>query len=221
MDVDEAGDTSFAPLPTSGGIQDLREKLHARMNALRRGGGGAAATGREGRDADADAKEAEAGSKDELLEERRKQRALLRERRRKETKEKIRKQEEERGRKGKGRERDQGKQTSTKVSMLSVGCEQTYLSSEHDFFSPSSSFRNPPHRHRVNTKSQNLPNSRASHLGLLSAPRPPLAPPKNTKSLRIQRRLYSSWKHALRNLLPCLKKSEKRLKSDRNGRKQR
>jgi hypothetical protein len=107
MDVDEDDDQSLIPLPTSGGIQDLREKLHAKMHFLRRG------AQREGRYGDE-----EAGSKDELLEERRKQRALLRERRRKETKEKIRRQEEERGKKGKGRERDQGKQTPAKVCLF-------------------------------------------------------------------------------------------------------
>jgi FtsZ-interacting cell division protein ZipA len=53
-------------MPVSGGIESLREKLHARMSQLRRGGG-------------------ETGDKDDLLEERRRQRAAMRERRRKET----------------------------------------------------------------------------------------------------------------------------------------
>ena len=61
-------------MPVSGGIESLREKLHARMSQLRRGGG-------------------EAGDKDDLLEERRRQRAAMRERRRKETREKIRTEE--------------------------------------------------------------------------------------------------------------------------------
>ena len=105
MDVDGEDDVSIMPLPTSGGIQDLREKLHAKMTSLRRG-----------RDrGDGEIRQAEAGSKDELLEERRRQRGLLRERRRKETKEKIRRQEEERGKKGKSRDKDQGKQTPAKV----------------------------------------------------------------------------------------------------------
>jgi hypothetical protein len=111
MEVDEEGEMSIVPLPTTGGIQDLREKLHAKMSSLRRGG-----ARREGRDIEI--RDVEAGSKDELLEERRKQRALLRERRRKETKEKIRRQEEERGKKGKGREQDHGKQTPAKVCLV-------------------------------------------------------------------------------------------------------
>ena len=61
-------------MPISGGIESLREKLHARMSQLRRGGG-------------------EAGDKDDLLEERRRQRAAMREKRRKETREKIRTEE--------------------------------------------------------------------------------------------------------------------------------
>ena len=111
MDVDEEDGVSITPLPTSGGIQDLREKLHAKMNSFRRG--------RDRRDGEI--REGEAGSKDELLEERRRQRALLRERRRKETKDKIRRQEEERGKKGKGRDKDQAKHTPAKVCLsLSV-----------------------------------------------------------------------------------------------------
>jgi hypothetical protein len=48
----------------------------------------------------------EAGDRDELLEERRRQRAAMRERRWKETKEKIRKEEEMKGKKGKDREKE-------------------------------------------------------------------------------------------------------------------
>ncbi|KAF8586928.1 hypothetical protein K439DRAFT_1631227 [Ramaria rubella] len=115
MDVDEHNH-DIVPLPTSGGIQDLREKLHAKMSSLRRGG--SRIYGRDGDGAWEVPGEAEASSKDELLEERRKQRALLREKRRKETKEKIRRQDAERGKKGKGRERDQGKTPSTKTQLI-------------------------------------------------------------------------------------------------------
>ncbi len=93
-DAGEEMDTDVAPIPMpeSGGIVALREKLHARMAQLRnrgRGGGW------------------EANSRDDLLEERRQQRAAMRERRRKETKEKIRQQEE---RRGKGKEKEKGKE---------------------------------------------------------------------------------------------------------------
>ncbi|KAF8503233.1 surfeit locus protein 6-domain-containing protein [Hysterangium stoloniferum] len=100
MDVD---DEDIMPLPTSGGIESLREKLHAKMASLRRGGRGH-------RD--------EADSKDELLEERRRQRAALRENRRKGTREKIRMQEEEKGKKGKSKSHDGTKQVSANSQLL-------------------------------------------------------------------------------------------------------
>lgn len=111
MDVDASDDEGasgvpdvpLVPMPKSGGIKELREKLHAKMAALRRGGRYAA----DGE---------EAGSRDELLEERRRQRAAMRERRRKETKEKIRAQEEAKGKKGKEKERAKG--PTTKVSLV-------------------------------------------------------------------------------------------------------
>lgn len=92
----------LVPLPQSGGIQELREKLHARMSALRRGG--PANVGDE------------PGSRDELIEERRRHRAALREKRRKETKEKIKREEAARGKKGKEKERNQG--PTTKVRLI-------------------------------------------------------------------------------------------------------
>ena len=60
-------------MPSDQGIQALRDKLHAKMDQLRRTKMGN-----------------QPQTKDELLEERRKQRGLMRDRRRKETKEKIR-----------------------------------------------------------------------------------------------------------------------------------
>ncbi|KAG2076129.1 SURF6-domain-containing protein [Suillus decipiens] len=71
-----------APMAKPESIAALRDKLHLRMAALRRGGQGGG----------------EPGDKDELLEERRKQRAALREKRRKETKE--RRKAEAEGKKG-------------------------------------------------------------------------------------------------------------------------
>lgn len=76
MDVDHA-DVEIMPMPSVQGIQALREKLHAKMGRLRRNGVGN-----------------QPETKDELLEERRKQRGLMRDRRRKETKEKIRLEKE-------------------------------------------------------------------------------------------------------------------------------
>ncbi|KII91878.1 hypothetical protein PLICRDRAFT_52001 [Plicaturopsis crispa FD-325 SS-3] len=108
MDVDATDDLDeplgpIVPMAASGGISALREKLHSRMAKLRRGGG------------------EEAEDKDELLEERRAQRAAMRERRRKETKEKIRKENEAKGKKEKGKDkekapqRDKGNLTKTQL----------------------------------------------------------------------------------------------------------
>jgi hypothetical protein len=98
-------DVDILPMPVSGGIESLREKLHARMSQLRRGAG---------------------GDKDDLLEERRRQRAAMRERRRKETREKIRTEEELKGKKSKDKEkekrenRDKGNVTKVFDFYLSV-----------------------------------------------------------------------------------------------------
>ncbi|KAF7346502.1 hypothetical protein MSAN_01878300 [Mycena sanguinolenta] len=97
-DDDEQADDAMkdiVPMPESGGIEALREKLHARMAALRRGGGPRFDS-------------ASLGDKDALLNERRLQRAAMRERRRKETKEKIRREEEMKG-KGKAKDKDKEK----------------------------------------------------------------------------------------------------------------
>ncbi|KAJ7093206.1 surfeit locus protein 6-domain-containing protein [Mycena epipterygia] len=99
-DDDEPADDDMediVPMPESGGIEALRDKLHARMAALRRGGGPRYDYVNGNAPADKD--------KDALLDERRLQRAAMRERRRKETKEKIRREEEMKG-KGKGRAKD-------------------------------------------------------------------------------------------------------------------
>ncbi|KAG6906767.1 hypothetical protein DXG01_012243 [Tephrocybe rancida] len=103
----ESGQDEIVPMPSSGSIGSLRDKLHARMSQLRRGGRPI---------------ETGDGGRDELLEERRAQRAAMRERRRKETREKIRREEEAKGRKGKGKEqptpkekRDKGNITKTQL----------------------------------------------------------------------------------------------------------
>jgi hypothetical protein len=77
----EADAAPVVPLSRPESIETLRAKLHAKTNAMRskKQGGG------------------EGHSKDELLEERRLQRAAMRERRRKETKAKIKREKEGRG----------------------------------------------------------------------------------------------------------------------------
>ncbi|KAG6853527.1 hypothetical protein C0991_003447 [Blastosporella zonata] len=107
VDLGDEDEHEIVPMPSSGGISSLRDKLHARMAQLRRGGRG---------------QETGDGGRDELLEERRAQRAAMRERRRKETREKIRREEEAKGRKGKGKDnptpkekRDKGHLTKTQL----------------------------------------------------------------------------------------------------------
>ena len=81
MDVDHP-DVEITPMPSTQGIQALRDKLHVKMDQLRRNRAGN-----------------QPETKDELLEERRRQRGLMRDRRRKETKEKIRLEKEEKEKK--------------------------------------------------------------------------------------------------------------------------
>jgi hypothetical protein len=89
------------PLPGSSGIEALRKKLHDRMAELRNRGQPVSG---------------EAVDRDELLEERRRQRAAMRERRRKETKEKIKREEEMKGKKNKNKREEKQKGNSTKVN---------------------------------------------------------------------------------------------------------
>jgi hypothetical protein len=120
------------PMPAPGGIQALREKLHARMAALREG----RRYGRSGNNVGE-----EASDKDGLLEVRRQQRATLREKRRKATKEKILREEEMKGKRDKGKgkdqegrnQRDKGPQTKVYsflalLSPLSSWIFQTHIS---------------------------------------------------------------------------------------------
>lgn len=104
-DGGEGEGQNVQPMPMSGGIQDLRDRLHARMAALRRGGRGGGFNNWE------------AGSRDDLIEERRRQRATLRENRRKETREKIKKEAEAKGKKG-SKEKDRTAGPTTKVRTI-------------------------------------------------------------------------------------------------------
>lgn len=133
-DLEDEGqeDEIIVAMPELGSITTLREKLHARMVALRRGGQG----------------DAEAGDRDELLEERRRQRAVMREKRRKETKEKIKREEEAKGRKGKAKEKDsraQGHQTKVCFRLMNLSVGYIMLISLHR---PNSSY--PTNRQRRN-----------------------------------------------------------------------
>ncbi|KIJ16529.1 hypothetical protein PAXINDRAFT_113714 [Paxillus involutus ATCC 200175] len=96
----EIAEEEMVPMPQAESVAVLREKLHARMAALRRGG----------------VQSSEPGNKDELLEERRKQRAALREKRRKETRERRRAETDTKKEKGQGKDKgSKGKSASTKI----------------------------------------------------------------------------------------------------------
>jgi hypothetical protein len=123
---DEPGDDAMediVPLPESGGIEALRDKLHARMAALRRGGGPRYdyVNGNS------------SGDKDALLNERRLQRAAMRERRRKETKEKIRREEEMKG-KGKGKEKEKDKGANRDKGNITQVCSDVLFDSPNLYF---------------------------------------------------------------------------------------
>jgi hypothetical protein len=123
---DEPGDDAMediVPLPESGGIEALRDKLHARMAALRRGGGPRYdyVNGNS------------SGDKDALLNERRLQRAAMRERRRKATKEKIRREEEMKG-KGKGKEKEKEKGANRDKGNITQVCPDILFRSSNLYF---------------------------------------------------------------------------------------
>ncbi len=97
---DDEEDEELVPMPQSEGIEALRKKLHDRMAQLRNRGRPIY----------------EAGDRDALLEERRGQRAAMRERRRKERKEKIKREAEMRGKKkNKDKREEKQKGNATKV----------------------------------------------------------------------------------------------------------
>ncbi|KAH8833727.1 surfeit locus protein 6-domain-containing protein [Flagelloscypha sp. PMI_526] len=100
MSFEEDSAHDLVPMPQAAGIDDLRAKLHARMAQLRRGN-------KSWPSADS------SPDKDGLIEQRRRERALLRERRRKETKEKIRKEAE--GKSSKKKDKAVGSSTKTQL----------------------------------------------------------------------------------------------------------
>ncbi|KAF8452848.1 surfeit locus protein 6-domain-containing protein [Boletus edulis BED1] len=121
MDVDGLHINDVAvPMPQVESIAALKEKLHARMATLRR----------------PSAQNDEPGDRDALLEERRQQRATLREKRRKETRERIKAETERKNDKGKAKEKDsKSKPVSTKNQLLVTdlpGTSSSGPSSNHD-----------------------------------------------------------------------------------------
>ncbi|KIY69409.1 hypothetical protein CYLTODRAFT_228000 [Cylindrobasidium torrendii FP15055 ss-10] len=112
--MDEGEDKPLVPMVASGGVAALREKLHSRMVELRRGGG----KGPLG--------------KDDLLEERRLQRAAMRERRRKETRERIKREQEAREKKKKPatneEKKKQGNITKTQLLVPEIPASSKYAS---------------------------------------------------------------------------------------------
>ncbi|KAF8607242.1 hypothetical protein BDV93DRAFT_488231 [Ceratobasidium sp. AG-I] len=87
------------PMPSYESISTVRSKLHARIDSFKRDRG---APG-------------EPGSRDELLEEQRRKRGLLRENRRQATRERKRKEETGKPKKPAGQDRDKGHQTKTQL----------------------------------------------------------------------------------------------------------
>ncbi|KAI0316651.1 surfeit locus protein 6-domain-containing protein [Amylostereum chailletii] len=122
-DAVEGDDAAFVPMPEAESIDALRAKLHAKIDMMqhrKRWGGNPS-------------------SRDELLEERRMQRAAMRERRRKETREKIRREEERRGKgKGKDKEKSKDKAVPNKTQLI-VPDQASSSRLPHD---PQSSFTN-------------------------------------------------------------------------------
>jgi hypothetical protein len=103
----------MVPMPQAESIAVLKEKLHARMEALRRPG----------------VHNDEPGDRDELLEERRKQRGALREKRRKETRERKKAEVESKKDKGKTKEKEKEKDSKTKPKVCLFTPSEMYLTS--------------------------------------------------------------------------------------------
>jgi hypothetical protein len=93
VDDEPEEEQEFVPMPTQGAVSSLRQKMQDKIASFRNRG-------------------SEPGSRDELLEERRQQRAAMRERRRKETRERIRKEQE--ARKGKEKQAEEKNQARSK-----------------------------------------------------------------------------------------------------------
>ncbi|KAG9079974.1 hypothetical protein FRC06_007230 [Ceratobasidium sp. 370] len=86
------------PMPAYESVTTLRSKLHARIDSFKRG----APTG-------------EPGNRDELLEEQRRKRGLLRENRRQATRERKKREETGKGKKSPGHEREKGRHVKTQL----------------------------------------------------------------------------------------------------------
>lgn len=111
-DPDDDDDDGMVPMPQPGSIAVLKDRLHARIAALGRPG----------------AQNNEPGDRDELLEERRKQRAALREKRRKDTRERIKAETE--GKKDSGKAKEKVKDGDSKSRPVSTKVRPPRLLSE-------------------------------------------------------------------------------------------
>ena len=204
MNVDEdedeqqaISDIPLVPMPASGGIQELREKLHARMAALRRGGS---------RDVDGTA-----GGRDELIEERRRHRAEMRERRRKETREKIRREEEAKTKRNKDKEQQQrtkGPQTKVCTFMVSLCTATQFTTQRINFSYPTSRLllvQSNPHQvlRTLHTRSLALAKRHTTTLRLLLTPH----------------KLWLSSLFAKRSSHQCQKRNGKKFKRKNSGRR--
>lgn len=103
--------SDLVPIPASGGIDSLREKLHAKIASFSRKGFRRTLGEEYGGD-----------TKDALLEAQRRRRAELRERRRKETREKIQNQKQQASKKDKEKDksRSEGPKSSMGVTKVNV-----------------------------------------------------------------------------------------------------
>jgi hypothetical protein len=95
-DTPKDSSTTPQPMPSYESISTVREKLHARIDNLKK---------------DRGVSMGEPGSRDELLEEQRRRRGLLREKRRQATRERKRNEETGKQKKSNTQERDKGHQT--------------------------------------------------------------------------------------------------------------
>lgn len=176
----------LVPMPESNGIEALRRKLQNRMTELRNRGQSASR---------------EAGDRDALLEERRRQRAEMRERRRKETKEKIKREEETRGKKNKEKREEKQKGSSTRVGHLGL----TFIRADNDNISSHNSLfliiQGHPHATQALRKS-----SRMCHLAILSASLHQRKP-NDSKPHRTLNKRLNNLLPAKGNLLQCRMKS--------------
>jgi len=188
----------LVPMPESSGIEALRKKLHIRMAELRNRG-----------------QSGEPGDRDELLEERRKQRANMRERRRKETKEKIKREEETRGKKNKEKREEKQKGNSTRVR-YSVHSRADDDDDDNNVLRHSYWYPIPQSNYTAQVLKQS---SQTSHSAISSAN----PPPKKLNDSKLHQTLNKPSHNSARtkqNYQPCQSKNANPSKKKKNGTRQ-